>query len=84
MVMARAGPVSYTHLDVYKRQFQFSFTNLTGASFTVFATTNLAAPFNTWLNLGPAMETPPGSGQFQFTDSQATNYMMDFYRVTSP
>jgi hypothetical protein len=65
-------------------RFQFSFTNLTGASFTVFSTTYLAAPFNTWLNLGPAVETPPGSGQFQFTDPQATNYLMRFYRVTSP
>jgi len=52
--------------------------------FTVFATTNLARPFNTWSNLGPALEIPSGSGQFQFTDPQATNFSSRFYNVTSP
>jgi hypothetical protein len=64
--------------------FQFSLTNLVGGSFTVFATTNLTQPFNTWSNLGPVTESPVGSGLFQFTDSQATNYPYRFYRVTSP
>ncbi|NOS72456.1 MAG: hypothetical protein HOP33_21355 [Verrucomicrobia bacterium] len=64
--------------------FRFSFTNLTGASFTVFASTNVALPFNAWSNLGPAVETPASSGQFQFTDPQATNNPQRFYRVKSP
>jgi hypothetical protein len=64
--------------------FGFGFTNISGASFTVFATTNLALPLNTWSNLGPAVESPPGSGQYQFTDPQATNYAWRFYRVRSP
>ena len=38
----------------------------------------------TWSNLGPATEIPPGSGQFQFTDHQATNHPQRFYRVSSP
>jgi hypothetical protein len=64
--------------------FQFSFTNLMGASFTVFASTNAAWPLNAWSNLGAAHETPPGSGQYHFTDPQATNYLRRFYRVRSP
>ena len=62
--------------------FQFSFTNQSGANFSVFASTNLALPINTWSNLGPAVEAP--SGQFQFTDPQATNNALRFYRVRSP
>jgi hypothetical protein len=64
--------------------FQFNLPSLVGGSFTVFATTNLALPFNTWSNLGPVLETPVGSGVFQFTDTQATNYPRRFYRVSSP
>jgi len=62
----------------------FGFTNLVGGSFTVFATTNLTQPFNTWSNLGAALEIPVGSGQFQFTDLQATNNVRRFCRVRSP
>jgi len=63
---------------------QFKFSNLVGGSFTVYASTNLSVPFTNWVDLGPAIETPPGSGQFQFTDTKATNYTKRFYRVTSP
>ncbi len=62
----------------------FSFTNISGASFTVFGTTNIALPFNTWSNLGPAVESPSGSGHYQFTDPQTTNYARRYYRVRSP
>jgi len=61
---------------------QFGFTNLSGPSYSVLATTNVAAPLNTWSNLGPAVEAPPGT--FQFTDLQATNYPLRFYRVQGP
>ena len=63
--------------------FQFNFSNPSG-SYRVLASPNAAAPLNTWSNLGPATETQPGSGQFQFTDHQATSYPHRFYRVTSP
>ena len=63
---------------------RFSFTNLVGGSFTVFATTNLALPFNKWLNLGAMPEMPIGSGHFQFTDSLAANSPHRFYEVSSP
>jgi hypothetical protein len=63
---------------------KFGFTNASGVSFTAFGSTNVSAPLNTWLNLGPAVETPPGSGQYQFTDLQATNNPLRFYRIRSP
>jgi N-acetylneuraminic acid mutarotase len=65
--------------------FQFHFHgNLNSTNYRVLASPNAAAPLNTWSNLGPANEMPPGSGQFQFTDRQATNYPRRFYRVSSP
>ncbi len=65
--------------------FQFHFTgNPSGTNCRVLASPNAAAPLNTWSNLGPATETPPGSGQFQFTDHHATNSPRRFYRVRSP
>jgi hypothetical protein len=64
--------------------FRFQFTNLAGASFTVFANSNLNLPINTWSNLGAASELPVNSGQFQFSDSQATANARRFYRVRSP
>jgi hypothetical protein len=62
--------------------FRFSFTNLTGASYTIFASTNVALPITQWSNLGAPMESPAGT--FQITDPQATNKAQRFYRVTSP
>jgi WD40 repeat protein len=53
-----------------------------GTNYSVLAGPNAAAPVNTWSNLGSATETPPGSGQFQFTDPQAPNYSQRFYRVS--
>jgi len=61
---------------------QFSFNNLSGLSYSVFATTNVALPLNAWSNLGAAVEAPPGT--FQFTDVQATNYPQRFYHVRRP
>lgn len=63
---------------------QLGFSNPSGPSYHVLASTNSAAPLNTWSNLGSATETPPGSGHFLFTDHQAPNYPRRFYRVVSP
>ncbi|HXU18676.1 MAG TPA: choice-of-anchor Q domain-containing protein, partial [Terriglobales bacterium] len=62
--------------------FRFSFSNLSGPGYSILASTNVAAPLNTWVNLGPAVEAPPGT--FQFTDTQATNYPLRFYQVRGP
>lgn len=64
--------------------FQLGFTNQTGASFQMLAVTNVTLPAGNWPTLGPAVETPPGSGQFQFSDTQASNHSERFYRVRSP
>jgi hypothetical protein len=64
--------------------FQFGFPHYSGRSFTVLAGTNLASPFDTWSNLGAVVEMPAGSGQYQFTDPEATNNPQRFYRVHSP
>jgi hypothetical protein len=77
-------PALLTGAGLTNGGFGFSFTNTPGASFTVFATTNPALPGNTWSNLGPAVESPAGSGHYQFTDPNATNAIQRFYRVRSP
>jgi hypothetical protein len=59
-----------------------SFTNVPGALFNVFGTTNLTNPSTDWLWLGEATEV--SSGQFQFTDTQAPGEAERFYRVSSP
>jgi predicted outer membrane repeat protein len=87
-VEAQLATTSPELADAYwsssNQTFQFSFTNLVGGSFTVFANTNVTAPSGTWTIIGTAVEVPPGSGQFEFSDPQATNYSHRFYRVGSP
>ena len=92
VLLARAGaalhesslnPI-FNALKLGDGSFQFNFSNPSGSSYHILASPNSAAPLNTWSNLGNATEIPPGSGQFQFTDLQATNHPQRFYRVTSP
>ncbi len=62
--------------------FQFGFTNVQSASYTVWTTTNLSLPLTNWTMLGPPANL--GSGIYQFTDPSATNDVQRFYRVSSP
>jgi len=62
--------------------FQFGFTNKPGALFGVLATTDLSQPRTNWTALGGVTEIAPG--QFQFTDTQVTNYPQRFYSVRVP
>ena len=62
--------------------FQFTFTNVPGALFNVFATTNVAESFTNWIYLGEPLEVSPG--QYQFTDTSNTNGPERFYTVVSP
>jgi hypothetical protein len=74
------GTVTLTSGD--KASFTFSYT--TGDSFHVLATNNLTVPVNSWPVIGAAIESPAGSGQYQFTDpNPATNKSM-FYILRQP
>jgi hypothetical protein len=64
--------------------FGFSFTNVSGAGFTILATTNISLPLSNWSNLGAATESPLGSGHYQFTDPQTGSSAQRFYLVRSP
>ena len=74
-VLTNAGPTA-------KGAFQFAFTNSPGAVFGVWATTNPATALTNWTALGGACEVSPG--QFQFTDTQATNGGQRFYSARAP
>jgi hypothetical protein len=78
-------PISFESVErLGDGSIQLRFTNLTVARFTLFASTNVAWPMNAWSNLGSPTEFPSGSGQFEFTDSQATNFTERYYRIRSP
>lgn len=60
--------------------FQFDFTGMTGAVFSVVASTNLNA--TNWMVLGAANEIAPG--HYQFIDAGAPARTQRFYGVRSP
>jgi hypothetical protein len=75
--------ITLTNLSILPSSaFQFSFTNIPGALFNVFGTTNLTVPFTNWAWLGEVTEV--SSGQFQFTDTQEPDNSERFYCVRSP
>ncbi|MFO1488073.1 MAG: DUF5011 domain-containing protein [Verrucomicrobiota bacterium] len=82
VVLASTPPVLINPVTLGNGSFQFNFISDPGALLTVWASTNVALPFNAWSNLGAPVESPAGT--FQFTDLQATNNVMRFYRLRSP
>ena len=64
-----------------KGSIQFTFANTPGAVFGGLAATNLNLPLTNWTRVGGVTEAAPG--QFQFLDSQATNYPQRFYVIRS-
>jgi len=61
----------------------FTFTNISGASFSVYSATSLTPPIN-WVRVGSPIETVTGPySTYSFTDTHATN-SQQFYKVTSP
>jgi hypothetical protein len=61
-------------------KFGFSFTNITGLSYSVLATNKVAAPVSTWPVIGHPTETPAGSGHYQYTEQNpATNGALYYY-----
>ena len=75
-------PVLANAVRLGNGNFQFSFTNVPGASFTVLTSTNLSLSLTNWTPIGSPVENP--AGHYQFTDSVATNNPVRFYRVESP
>jgi len=73
-------PVLTNPTKLSNGSFRFDFTNTPGAIFTALASTALSP--DTQTVLGDVKEISPG--QFQFTDSGATNHPQRFYRVRSP
>jgi hypothetical protein len=63
--------------------FVLNFSNTTGASFSVLSTNNLTIPKAIWPVVGHAVESPAGSGNYQFTNSSMTN-AQQFYYITQP
>jgi hypothetical protein len=62
----------------------FSFTNTPGLSFSVLGTNNIAAPKATWPLVGTAVESPAGSGKYQFTDPSPATNTARFYLLRQP
>jgi hypothetical protein len=65
-------------------QLKFVFTNITGLSYSVLATNNLTAPFSNWPLVGHAVESPAGSGNYQFTNSSPATNAQLFYILRQP
>jgi hypothetical protein len=73
-------PPTLTGAALANGNFQINFTNVTGLSFVVLASTNISMPIGNWTNLGAPTESP--AGQYHFTDTQASEAR--FYRVSLP
>jgi hypothetical protein len=75
-------PINLANSAMLPGSFRFSFFNSPKMTFTVVATTNISLALSNWMVIGKATEI--SSGEYQFTDTQATNYPQRFYRVRSP
>jgi len=63
---------------------QFAFTNASGLSFSILATNNVTAPKANWPVIGTAVESPSGSGHYQFTDPNSATNSPRFYILRQP
>jgi len=63
---------------------QFSFTNAPGLSFSVRGTNNVTAPTTNWPVIGHAVESPAGSGQYEFVDGTPATNSTEFYILSQP
>jgi hypothetical protein len=61
---------------------QLSLSSVSGASFTVLSSTNLAMSLDNWTALGSMIEMSPGL--YQFTDPQLSTNPQCYYRIRSP
>jgi hypothetical protein len=63
---------------------KFTFTNATGLSFSVLGTNVLTAPKTNWPVVGAAVESPAGSGNYQFTDPNPATNGVRYYLLRQP
>lgn len=77
-----AFPPRLIDLNTSNGVFQFSFTNNSGLSLSVLATTNLARTLSNWTLVDPPVEGP--AGFYQVTDSGSVSNTKRFYRVSWP
>jgi len=75
-------PIMLTSSVLTNGVFKSFFTNVPGANFTALTASNLTLPLSNWALMGSVTEI--FSGQFQFTDPQASNSPKRYYRVRSP
>jgi len=76
-----AGPTVVILTDLARLgggAFQFAYTNNSGQSASIYASTNLTD----WAAIGAATQISPG--WYQFTDTNATNHTRRFYQLRSP
>ena len=71
--------VVWIHAALTNGQFQLDFTNLTGQSVTLYATTNHSLPLSQWQTL--AAPQPLGGGLYRFIDSATTNHAQRFFKL---
>ncbi len=64
-------------------KFTLQFSAATGLSFAVLATNNIAAARSTWPVVGRAIESPAGSGNYQYTNSAAAGGQQ-YYTIRQP
>ena len=63
---------------------KFNFTNATGLSFSVLATNDITASKANWPVIGTAVESPAGSGNYQFTDPNPATNGARYYLLRQP
>jgi hypothetical protein len=77
------GPISLVPVHALTNgTFRFFFTNISDATFTVLATTNIALPPQQWINLGSPSSA--AEGVFEFSDHAATLPQQRFFQLRSP
>jgi hypothetical protein len=82
VVETQPAPILTNPVLLPNGSFQFTFTNVSGYTFTALSSTNIALPSLSWDVLGPVPET--STGIYQFTVPEATNGPSRFYQVRFP
>lgn len=65
-------------------QFVLQFAAASGLNFSVLATSDVAAPKSSWPVMGTAVETPAGSGNYQYTNPTPAAAAQLFYTIRQP